>query len=116
MAEQIFHQMLEEAKVKVLPGRRLVEKTGVRRTGPRVVSIRMENGEEFEGLVFADATYEGDLMAQAGVSYTWGRESSAQYGESLAGVRPTHFQHVFKFPVPAQDAGGRPLPEVQVLR
>lgn len=113
VAEQIFRQMLDEAKVKVLLGRRLVEKAGVRRTGPRVVSIRTENGDEFEGLVFADATYEGDLMAQAGVSYTWGRESSAQYGESLAGVRPTHFQHVFKFPVPARDEDGRALPEVQ---
>lgn len=38
--------------------------------------------------VFIDASYEGDLLAKAGVSYTWGRESSAQYGESLGGVRP----------------------------
>ena len=38
--------------------------------------------------VFIDCTYEGDLMAKAGVSYTFGRESCEQYGESLAGVRP----------------------------
>jgi hypothetical protein len=38
--------------------------------------------------VFIDCTYEGDLMARAGVSYTFGRESSDTYGEALAGVRP----------------------------
>jgi hypothetical protein len=38
--------------------------------------------------VFIDCSYEGDLMARAGVSYTWGRESRDEYGESLAGVRP----------------------------
>lgn len=38
--------------------------------------------------VFIDCSYEGDLMAKAGVSYTWGRESTEEYGESLAGVRP----------------------------
>lgn len=39
--------------------------------------------------VFIDCSYEGDLMARSGVSYTWGRESSQKYGESLAGVRPS---------------------------
>jgi hypothetical protein len=39
--------------------------------------------------VFIDCTYEGDLMAMGGVSHTWGRESRQQYGESLAGVRPS---------------------------
>ena len=38
--------------------------------------------------VFIDCSYEGDLMAKAGVSYTWGRESREEYGESLGGVRP----------------------------
>ena len=38
--------------------------------------------------VFIDCSYEGDLMAKAGVSYAYGRESRDHYGESLAGVRP----------------------------
>ena len=38
--------------------------------------------------VFIDCSYEGDLMAKAGVSCTFGRESTETYGESLAGVRP----------------------------
>ena len=55
----------------------------------------MENGEKYTAHIFADCTYEGDLMAQAGVTYTWGRESSAQYGESLAGVRGETPLHQF---------------------
>lgn len=37
--------------------------------------------------MFLDCSYEGDLMARAGVSYTWGREAAAQYGEGMAGVQ-----------------------------
>lgn len=55
----------------------------------RITALHMENGSVFRGQMFLDCTYEGDLMAMAGVSYTYGRESSAQYGESLAGKRPT---------------------------
>ena len=47
--------------------------------------------------------YEGDLMAQADVSYTWGREGIDQYDESLAGVRPKDPAHQFDFPVSAYD-------------
>ncbi len=38
--------------------------------------------------VFIDCSYEGDLLAMSGTTYTWGRESRDEYGESLAGVRP----------------------------
>ena len=99
VAEEIYRTMLKEAGVKLFLGHRLREKSGVQTSGQRVMAIIAENGTEFAGRIFADASYEGDLMAQAGVSWTSGRESAAQYGESLAGVRPTHFQHVFKFPV-----------------
>src|SRR5205809_1120482 len=75
--------------------RRLREKDGVRKSGARVEAITMENGEQYSARIFADCTYEGDLMAHAGVSYTWGRESSAQYGESLAGVRGETPKHQF---------------------
>src|SRR5271157_1838206 len=95
VAESIFRDMLRQAGVTVLFDRRLREKDGVRKTGGRVVSIMAENGEPFTARVFADASYEGDLMAQAGVSFTWGRESSAEYGESLAGVRSETPKHQF---------------------
>ena len=76
--------MAREAKVPVFKGERLDLKTGVKKdaaTG-RIVSITMEGGKTFAGKVFIDATYEGDLMAKAGVSYTVGREANAQYGET----------------------------------
>ena len=54
--------------------------------GRRIVSIRTLSGKEFAGKMFVDATYEGDLMAAAGVSYTVGREPNAQYGETISGI------------------------------
>jgi hypothetical protein len=95
VAESILRRMLQEAGVTVLLGRRLREKDGVRKEGAVLQSIAIENGGQFTARIFADATYEGDLMAQAGVSYTWGRESSAQYGEPLAGVRSETPFHQF---------------------
>jgi len=100
VAENILRDMLRQAGVTVLLERRLREKDGVRKVGARVASIRAENGEQFTARIFADASYEGDLMAQAGVSFTWGRESSAQYGESLGGVRSETPQHQFLVDLP----------------
>ncbi|MBI1787474.1 MAG: FAD-dependent oxidoreductase [Acidobacteria bacterium] len=113
VAEQIFREMLREAGVTVLFRHRLREKDGVLKSGRRITGILMENGESFEAKVFSDSTYEGDLMAQAGVSYTWGREGAAQYGESLAGVRDETPYHQFKFNLSPYDAAGKLLPEIQ---
>ena len=52
----------------------------------KIVSIRTLSGKEFAGKMFVDATYEGDLMAAAGVSYTVGREPNEQYGETISGI------------------------------
>ena len=87
VAEEIFNTMLGEAKVRVVLGQRLDLKDGVKKEGARIVSIRMESGQTYEGKIFIDATYEGDLMAEAGVSYMLGRESNAQFGETLDGVQ-----------------------------
>lgn len=100
VAEAIFRDMLRQAGVTVILQRRLREKDGVRKQGTTLASITTENGEQYTAKVFADATYEGDLMAQAGVSFTWGRESSVQYGESLAGVRSETPLHQFLVDVP----------------
>ena len=88
IAEQVFQEMVKEAGVSLFYQHRLKEQGGVRKKGRQVREIVMENGARFRARLFADASYEGDLMAQAGISYTWGREGSAQYNESLAGVRP----------------------------
>lgn len=112
VAEAVFNEMLQEAGVTVLKRHSLREKDGVRKEGARVVEIATESGARFQARIFADASYEGDLMAQAKVSYTFGRESVAQYGESLAGVRAVTPSHQFPVDIPARDEHGRLLPEV----
>jgi hypothetical protein len=61
---------------------------GVEKSGGRIVSIRTLSGTVYRGKVFVDATYEGDLMAAAGVSYVVGRESNSVYGETINGNQP----------------------------
>ncbi len=113
VAENLMRQMLADAKVTLLEKHRLVEKKGVIKQGTRIVEVVMENGARFRAKVFADCSYEGDLMAQAGVSYTFGREGAAQYGEPLAGVRAHTGSHQFAVDIPAKDKNGELLPEIQ---
>ena len=98
VAERTFAAMLAEAGVTVDLGARLRELDGVAQANHRITSLTTTDGRVFTARVFVDASYEGDLMAQAGVSFTVGRESSSQYGESLAGVLP------IKQELPAVDA------------
>ena len=112
VGEQVFREMLDQAGVKVLLHHRLREKTGVEKTGTQVTAITTENGAKFTGRIFADCSYEGDLMAQAKIAYTLGRESSAQYGESLAGVRDRTPFHQFMVQISPYDSNGKLLPEV----
>ncbi|MCP5116773.1 MAG: FAD-dependent oxidoreductase, partial [bacterium] len=88
VAEKVLLEMAAEAGVEIRYEHRLRESGGVAKEGARVAAVHLENGSTVHAAIFADATYEGDLMAQAGVSFTVGRESAQQYGESLAGVRP----------------------------
>ena len=92
VAEQIYREMLKEAKVPVVVGR-LDLKGGVVKVGERISSIRLEGGLTFIGTVFIDATYEGDLLAKAGVSYHVGREANKTYGETLNGVQVKNASH-----------------------
>ncbi|WP_050031033.1 FAD-dependent oxidoreductase [Verrucomicrobium sp. BvORR034] len=84
VAAKVFHTMLDEAKVQVKYGVR-VDK--VEKEGTTIKSITLSDGSKITAKTFVDAGYEGDLMARSGVSYTWGRESIEEYGESLAGIR-----------------------------
>ncbi|NLP10879.1 FAD-dependent oxidoreductase [bacterium] len=100
VAERILRQMLEQSGACIFFGERLERKNGVRMKKGRIRSIRMESGKRFEAAMFIDASYEGDLMAAAGVSYTVGREANAQYGETLNGVQTAQAKyHQFIFPV-----------------
>jgi rhamnogalacturonyl hydrolase YesR len=84
IAEQVFLEMLKKAGVEVRYEQLLDE---IEKDGARITELRVQGGESYRAKVFIDATYEGDLMARAKVSYAIGRESAEQYGESIAGVR-----------------------------
>lgn len=88
VAEQAFLDMLDEAKVDLALGERLREKNGVEKTAKQITTITTESGKSYSGKAFVDATYEGDLMAQAGVSYRVGREAKSEFDEKLAGYYP----------------------------
>ena len=112
VAEAVFNDLVKETGVRVFLQHRLREKEGVRKSGTRVTEIAMENGSVFRARIFSDASYEGDLMAQAGVSYTWGREGISEYNESLAGVRDRTPLHQFRAAVSPVGAPGKLLPEI----
>jgi hypothetical protein len=116
VAETIFREMLAAAGVQLFEHQRLREKDGVRKTGTTVAALATEDGTEFTASVFIDAGYEGDLMAQSGVTWTYGREGVSQYGESLAGVREKTPLHQFLVDVSAKDASGTLLPEISAAR
>jgi len=86
VAEAVFQQFITENKIQVVHAR-LDLKNGVVKEGARLTGLRTEDGHVYQADVFIDATYEGDLMAKAGVNYTVGREANAQYGESLNGIQ-----------------------------
>lgn len=95
VALKLFGRFLEEAGVEPLPFQYL---DTVKVENGRICSIRMESGLEVTAGHYMDATYEGDLMAKAGVPCTVGREGNAQYGELLNGVQ-VYGQHQFEIPV-----------------
>jgi hypothetical protein len=116
VAEQVFNDLLREAHVSVFFNERLREAGGVTKQGARIMAISMEDGSVFSANEFVDCSYEGDLMAHAGVSYTWGREAAAQYHESWAGVLSTNryqdWDHQFPVRVSPYAADGSLLPGV----
>ncbi len=83
----VYANMMAEEEIVVEYAQRLNREGGVKMKNGRIVSIEMESGEVYTGEVFIDATYEGDLLAAADVSYTVGREANSQYGENLNGVQ-----------------------------
>jgi hypothetical protein len=114
VATRIFEEMIREANVPVYREQRLVS---VKAKGRRITEIRTGNGRVFRARVFVDATYEGDLMAKARVSYTVGREANAKYGETLNGIRSETPEHQFNAPVDPYRKPGDPasglLPFIQ---
>ncbi len=116
VAKLVFEQMLKEADVPVVFEARCVGlggKEAVRGGARQILTLHTTRKLSFHGRVFIDATYEGDLMALAGVNYTVGREGRERYKESLAGVQAFSKFHQFSVKVSPFDDKGKLLPLVQ---
>jgi hypothetical protein len=103
-AEKAFLELLQEAGVTIYYEHRL---KNVVKEGARIESVRIENGNTVKAKIFIDATYEGDLMAAAGVSFHVGREGNATYGETINGVQ-FRKSHNFSVPVDPYREPGNP--------
>lgn len=109
VAEQIFRDSLTEAKIPILFGERLDLQAGIKKEETRLVSFRSERGLVVKAKIFIDATYEGDLLAKAGVSYHVGREANSVHAETLNGFQPQHaIYHQFDKPVDPFVVPGKP--------
>jgi hypothetical protein len=86
-ASKVYADWLKQADITVRVSAKLDRSHPIRKVDGRIKSIPLLDGTEIEGRYFVDATYEGDLLALANVSYTIGRESNSQYGETLNGVQ-----------------------------
>ena len=91
VAERIMKDMLEEAGVKVIYNAPLDLENGAAVRNGRIRKINLLDGTQVKAKMFLDCSYEGDLMAAAGVSHIIGREGVDQYGEDMAGIRKFNF-------------------------
>lgn len=118
-AEQVFEDFIEENDITVFRDEWLDRSgNGVTKKDGKITSIKTLSGKVLEGKMFIDATYEGDLMAAAGVSYHVGREANSVYGENWNGVQTEvyHHGHQFKMDIDPYKILGDPtsglLPEI----
>ena len=97
VAEKAFEDLIKEHRIEVVRDEWLDRQKGVRKNGLRIASITMLSGRRYSGKMFIDATYEGDLMAAAGVDYHVGREANSVYDETWNGVQTgvLHHRHHF---------------------
>src|SRR5690606_38474013 len=96
-AEKVYEDLVKENNIRVDRDEWLDRNGGITMEEGRITSITTLSGKTYHGTIFIDATYEGDLMALAGVDYTVGRESTQTYGEEWNGVQTgvLHHQHWF---------------------
>ena len=99
VAEDTFEKFVAEQGIKVIRNEWLDRAKGVTKQAGRITEIRTLSGQSYAGKMFIDATYEGDLMAAAGVSYHVGREGTNVYGERWNGVQTGVLQHRHHFAV-----------------
>ena len=127
---QVFRDLVKKYRIRVIYEHRVSK---AQKDGTHIRSITLDhappdalgcpvaaatkaNAMTITAQVFIDCSYEGDLMARAGVSYTWGRESRDEYGESLAGVRPNLAVYDIDPHVMPGDAKSGLLPFIQDMK
>ncbi len=113
VAEQVFEDFVTENNITIYRDEWLDRENGLVKTDGKIVSFKTLSGKTFSGKMFIDATYEGDLMAEAGVNYHVGRESTKTYNEQWNGVQTgvLHHGHWFKskispYKIPGDPASG----------
>ncbi|GAA0881223.1 FAD-dependent oxidoreductase [Algoriphagus jejuensis] len=117
-AERVFEDFVRENQLEIHRDEWLDREGGVTVESGKIISIKTLSGKSYTGKVFIDATYEGDLMAAAGLSYHVGRESNETYGETWNGVQVGTYQHkhYFQDSISAYKIAGDPssglLPEI----
>jgi hypothetical protein len=110
VAEGILRDFLAKAGVNVLYGQPLLR---VSKQDNRIAALETRNGMVYSAAVFVDASYEGDLLKAAGVSYAIGRESRSKWGESFAGRQElVPGNHQLRVPTSPYDDEGRLVPYV----
>ncbi|KAH7174693.1 FAD dependent oxidoreductase-domain-containing protein [Fusarium flagelliforme] len=87
-AEYILEKWMKDGKIPIFRNRAIDRSAGsvVKKNG-QIASFKTLNGDIFQGKMFIDASYEGDLMEAAKISWRTGRESTGDYSESVAGFR-----------------------------
>jgi len=110
VAEKVFEDFIAENKITVFRNEWLDRSSGVITNNKKIKSFKTLSGKTFSGKMFIDATYEGDLMAAAGVSYRVGREACSEYNETWNGVQADarHHGHFFKDQVDPYKIPGKP--------
>ncbi len=97
IAEKVFEDFINENNIKVYRNEWLNRKSGVTKKDGKIYSFKTLSGKNFKGEIFIDATYEGDLMAAADVSYTIGREANRIYNEKWNGIEVGVLHHKHNF-------------------
>ena len=96
-AEQVFEDYIKEFGIEVVRDEWLDRAKGVKKDGDKITGITTLSGKTYEGKMFIDATYEGDLMAAAGCDYHVGREANSVYGEEHNGIQVGVLHHGHHF-------------------
>ena len=110
VAENIFEDFVKEFQIRIDREEWLDRDDGVVLNDGKIVSFTTQSGKTYSGKIFLDATYEGDLMATAGISYHVGREAADVYGEEWNGVQTgvLHHKHWFQSDISPYVVPGKP--------